>query len=88
VRTEGAIAEWGYVAASRARAETRLYAVGPELASDAGRACREPVPATPFVAAVLTRSAAEPTALAQTEREARHRRRFSCRAGGSSARSR
>ena len=30
VRAEGALAEWGYVAASRARAETWLYAVGPE----------------------------------------------------------
>jgi ATP-dependent exoDNAse (exonuclease V) alpha subunit len=68
VRAEGALAEWGYVAASRARGETSLYAVGPELAPDAGLTRPEPVPATPFVAAVLARSAAEPTALAQTER--------------------
>ena len=46
VRAEGALAEWGYVAASRARAETRLYAVGPELADDAGLARNDPEPAT------------------------------------------
>jgi ATP-dependent exoDNAse (exonuclease V) alpha subunit len=52
MRVEGAMAEWGYVAASRARAETRLYAVGRELPTEGGLACSDPVPAAPFVAAV------------------------------------
>ena len=34
VRAEGALAEWGYVAASRARAETRVYAVGRAVPDD------------------------------------------------------
>ena len=65
VRAEGALAEWGYVAASRARAETRLYAVGPELAADAGLGRDEPQPTTRRLAGALARTAAEPPALAR-----------------------
>jgi conjugative relaxase-like TrwC/TraI family protein len=63
VRAEGALAEWGYVAASRARTETRLYAVGPELGADAGLARDEPEPATRLLADALARTAAEAPAL-------------------------
>ena len=63
MRAEGALAEWGYVAASRARAETRLYAVGPELAADAGLAHAQPEPTTRPLAGALSRTAAEPPAL-------------------------
>ncbi len=62
VRAEGALAEWGYVAASRARAETRLYAVGPELVDDGGLARDDPEPAVRRLAGALTRAAAEPPA--------------------------
>ena len=69
VRAEGALAEWGYVATSRARTETRLYAVGSELVDDAGLTCVDPDPATPRLAGTLSRSAAETPALARSERE-------------------
>ena len=69
VRAEGALAEWGYVAASRARTETRLYAVGPELADDAGLARNDPEPAARQLAGALSRSGAEPAALERNERE-------------------
>jgi ATP-dependent exoDNAse (exonuclease V) alpha subunit len=59
VRAEGALAEWGYVAASRARSETRLYAVGPELADDALRATEAPTRAD-LLARALARPAARP----------------------------
>lgn len=69
VRAEGALAEWGYVVASRARAETHLYAVGPELVDDATLARDAPEPATRRLAGALSRTAAEPPALARIERE-------------------
>jgi hypothetical protein len=69
VRAQGALAEWGYVAASRARAETRLYAVGPELDGDAGLARDEPVPATRLLASALSRTAAQPAAVEQAGRD-------------------
>jgi conjugative relaxase-like TrwC/TraI family protein len=68
VRAEGALAEWGYVAASRARIETRLYAVGPELVDDAGLAPNDTEPAARRLAGALTRSAAEPVAVRTAER--------------------
>ena len=71
VRAQGALAEWGYVATSRARAETRLYAVGPELDADAGLAREEPAPATRSLASALTRPAAQPPAVELTERAVR-----------------
>ena len=69
VRAEGALAEWGYVAASRARAETRLYAVGPELAPDAGLSRNGPGAAARELVGVLSRSGAEPSALERIEQE-------------------
>ncbi|WP_217923635.1 MobF family relaxase [Miltoncostaea oceani] len=69
VRAEGALAEWGYVATSRARTETRLYAVGPELVDDAGPARDDPEPAARRLAGALTRAAAEPSAVRIAERD-------------------
>jgi hypothetical protein len=69
VRAEGALAEWGYVAASRARTETLLYAIGPELVDDAGLARNGPEPAARQLAGALSRSGAEPAALERNERE-------------------
>jgi hypothetical protein len=66
VRAEGALAEWGYVVASRARSETRLYAVGPELTSDAVVTRQEVGGTAPQLAGALSRSAAEPSAVAGT----------------------
>jgi conjugative relaxase-like TrwC/TraI family protein len=86
VRAEGALAEWGYVAASRARAETRLYAVGPELVDDAEPATRRlagalsrPAADRPVVASGMReRDACSPgrTARDQLEREMESRRRL------------
>jgi hypothetical protein len=63
VCAEGALAEWGYVVASRAREETRLYAVGPELVDDAGVAREQPEPATRRLVGALSRIAADPPAI-------------------------
>jgi hypothetical protein len=71
VRAQGALAEWGYVAASRARAETRLYAVGPELETDARLGREEPVPATRPLSSALSRTAAQPPAVELAERDNR-----------------
>lgn len=70
VRAEGALAEWGYVVASRARTETRLYAVGPELVDDAELARNDIEPAARRLAGALTRAAAGPPALGRAERDA------------------
>jgi conjugative relaxase-like TrwC/TraI family protein len=67
-RAEGALAEWGYVAASRARVETRLYAVGPELADDAAFGRNQTEPAVRRLASALTRAAAERPAADRIER--------------------
>ena len=67
VRTEGALAEWGYVTASRARTETRLYAVGPEIAAHDGRPLDEHLPTTRMLVGALSRIGAERPALEQTE---------------------
>lgn len=69
VRAEGALAEWGYVASSRARTETRLYAVGPELVDDVGLARNDAEPATRRLVAALTRSAVEPPAINRVGRD-------------------
>jgi len=58
VRAEGAHAEWGYVAASRARAETRLYAVGPEVVDDVRASRGPPEPREGCIATALSRTAA------------------------------
>jgi conjugative relaxase-like TrwC/TraI family protein len=71
-RAEGRLAEWGYVATSRARTETHLYAIAPELASDAGLAHGDPEPAPRQLAGALSRPAAETPAPARSEaRQAR-----------------
>ena len=69
VRAEGALAEWGYVAASRARAETRLYAVGPELVDDAGLGRIDREPAASRLVDALTRAAAQPPATRRPQRD-------------------
>jgi conjugative relaxase-like TrwC/TraI family protein len=69
VRAEGALAEWGYVVASRARTETRLYAVGSESVDGDGPPRRDPEPTTRHLASVLTRTAAEPPAAERPARE-------------------
>ena len=64
---QGALQEWGYVACSRARLETRLYLTGPDpTARDTP--LRDPDPAAPpqRAARALQRPAAEPLALDQT----------------------
>ncbi len=63
VRTQGALAEWGYVAVSRSRLETRLYAVGPEI--DAGAHRGHETAVTRSLADALSRSGAERAALDQ-----------------------
>ena len=69
LRDQGALQEWGYVACTRARVETRLY-----LADHDGlereTPLRDPDPAAPpeRAARALERSAAEPLALDQTTR--------------------
>jgi conjugative relaxase-like TrwC/TraI family protein len=65
VRAEGALVEWGYVAASRARGETRLYAVGPELDGEA-RSARSDREAARALAGALSRSAAQEPAVARS----------------------
>jgi conjugative relaxase-like TrwC/TraI family protein len=67
VRAEGALAEWGYVTASRARIETRLYAAGPEPVDDAGFPRNAPEPPSRRLMAALTRTAAEPPAVGRVE---------------------
>jgi conjugative relaxase-like TrwC/TraI family protein len=69
VRAEGALAEWGYVTASRARTETRLYAVGPELSPVEGLARIDPGPATRHLVGALSRAAAEQAAVERVERK-------------------
>ena len=64
----GALREWGYVACTRARAETRLYLADHTIERE--KPLRDPgLAATPErVAHALERSAAEPLALDQTAR--------------------
>ena len=71
VEDRGALQEWGYVACSRARRETRLYLATPPLDPDLpGRAPqRDQVPER--VVHALTASASEPLAIDQTERDRR-----------------
>ena len=67
VRAEGALAEWGYVAASRARSETRLYTVGPEPVDDTRLTRNDAEPATRRLTTALTRTAAKPPAVGRAE---------------------
>jgi conjugative relaxase-like TrwC/TraI family protein len=61
----GALQEWGYVAASRASIETRLYLTGAPRESDLLVADHEPGCAAAQTARALAESASEPLALAQ-----------------------
>jgi hypothetical protein len=68
---QGALREWGYVACTRARTETRLYLAGPELELES-HARRRGRPGAPERATrALQRSAAAPLALDQTRTTAR-----------------
>jgi conjugative relaxase-like TrwC/TraI family protein len=60
---EGKLREWGYVALSRARCETRLYAVAREVDPDASPHRSEPAGPLERLADALTRSAAQTLAL-------------------------
>jgi ATP-dependent exoDNAse (exonuclease V) alpha subunit len=60
---EGKLREWGYVALSRARCETRLYAVAREVDPDASPHRIEPTGPVERLADALTRSAAQTLAL-------------------------
>jgi conjugative relaxase-like TrwC/TraI family protein len=65
VEGRGALQEWGYVAATRARTETRLYLTGAPLAPDVhSRDAGADTPAE-HVSRALQRSSAEPLALDQ-----------------------
>jgi ATP-dependent exoDNAse (exonuclease V) alpha subunit len=60
---QGKLREWGYVALSRARCETRLYAVAQEVNPDASPHRLEPAGPFERLADALTRSAAQTLAL-------------------------
>jgi conjugative relaxase-like TrwC/TraI family protein len=61
-----ALKEWGYVALSRAREDTRLYTTANELEPDASPHRREPAEPLDRLAEALTRPAAETLALDTT----------------------
>ncbi|HEY2935284.1 MAG TPA: MobF family relaxase [Gaiellaceae bacterium] len=67
----GALHEWGYVACSRARTETRLYLAESEREHDTHARQPNTVDARERAARALARSSAEPLALAQAADEAR-----------------
>jgi conjugative relaxase-like TrwC/TraI family protein len=64
----GALQEWGYVACTRARSETRLYLTEATLDPDAHPCRREPLGAPERTAGALVRTSAEPLALDQSVR--------------------
>ena len=69
LRDEGALREWGYVACSRARTETRLYATGEALEAEQHGNPLTPRDPTARLASALERSGAEQLALAHTRPE-------------------
>jgi conjugative relaxase-like TrwC/TraI family protein len=80
LRDDGALREWGYVACSRARLETRLYAAGDAIEREHhGRPVDASDP-TARLAGALERSTAEEVALAQRRPGASDvsRRAFEC----------
>ena len=87
VRAQGALAEWGYVAASRARAETRLYAVGPELDTDAGLGRDNPCPRPGRSRGPSPARPRSPRRRSKPSATVRHPRRHCWPGSGSSARS-
>ncbi len=71
VEARGALQEWGYVACSRARRETRLYLAAPPLDPDlTGAAPRSDLVAARVVHA-LAASASDPLAIDQADRDLR-----------------
>ena len=69
LRDEGALREWGYVACSRARTQTRLYATGEALENEQHRSLLAQRDPTTGLASALERSAAEQLAFVQTRPE-------------------
>jgi hypothetical protein len=67
----GALREWGYVACSRARTETRLYLAETELEHETHVRQRDRLSVPERIARALARSSAEPLALDQTSATAR-----------------
>ena len=66
LRDEGALREWGYVACSRARTQTRLYATGESLEGEQHGSLLTPRDPTARLANALERSGAEKLASVQT----------------------
>jgi hypothetical protein len=66
VHGEGALQEWGCVACSRARAETRLYLAGRAIEREAHGRERDPRSSPERAARALGSSASEPLALEQS----------------------
>jgi ATP-dependent exoDNAse (exonuclease V) alpha subunit len=64
---QGALHEWGYVACSRARTETRLYLASPTLDPDTHRRAPDLEPAAGRLARALRASASEPLATQQLQ---------------------
>lgn len=64
---QGALQEWGYVACSRARTETRLYLASPTLEPDVHGRVPNVDDAPERLARALSASASEPLAVAQLE---------------------
>ena len=67
LRDEGALREWGYVACSRARTETRLYGTGETLEGEQHGTLVAPLDPSARLASALERSGAEQLASAQTQ---------------------
>jgi conjugative relaxase-like TrwC/TraI family protein len=70
---QGALQEWGYVACTRARTETRLYLAETEREHDTHARPHDTLDAPERAARALARSSAEPLALAQASDEGRTR---------------
>jgi conjugative relaxase-like TrwC/TraI family protein len=62
----GDLREWGYVACSRARAETRLYLAGAPIETETHAREREPANASERAARALSRPSSQPLALDQS----------------------
>ena len=67
LRDQGALREWGYVACSRARSETRLYITGEALEGEQHGSLLTPHDPTARLANALERSGAEQLASPQTQ---------------------
>jgi conjugative relaxase-like TrwC/TraI family protein len=67
LRDEGALREWGYVACSRARTETRLYGTGESLEREQHQSLLTPRDPTARLASALERSGGQQLASVQTQ---------------------